>query len=48
MDRIAKIFIKDRPVAIDKIATFEISNEYLHNFNFYILSILLLTVIIFH
>ena len=33
IDRIAKILIKDRPVAIDKIVTLLISNEYLHIFN---------------
>ena len=33
IDRIAKILIKDKPVAIDKMATLEISNEYLHIFN---------------
>ena len=26
--------MNDNPVAIDRIATFEISNEYLHIFNF--------------
>ena len=30
------MFIKDNPVANDKIATLEISNEYLHISNFYI------------
>ena len=34
IDKIAKIFKNERPVANDKIATFEISNEYLHIFNF--------------
>ena len=32
IDRIAKILIKDSPVANDKITTLEISNEYLHIF----------------
>ena len=36
MLRIANMFIKDRPVAFDKIATLEISKEYLHIFIFYI------------
>ena len=34
IDRIAKIFKNERPVAKDKIATFEISKEYLHISNF--------------
>ena len=34
IDRIAKIFKNERPVAKDKIPTFEISKEYLHIFNF--------------
>ena len=34
IDRIAKILIKDNPVANDKITTLEISNEYLHISNF--------------
>ena len=34
IDNIAKIFKKDKPVAKDNIATFEISNEYLQIFNF--------------
>ena len=29
------MFIKDKPVAIDKIATLLISKEYLHIFNFF-------------
>ena len=33
IERITKILIKDSPVANDKIATLEISNEYLHIFN---------------
>ena len=32
-DRIAKIFKNERPVAKDKIPTFEISKEYLHIFH---------------
>ena len=34
IDRIANIEINERPVAIDKIATFEISKLYLQIFNF--------------
>ena len=34
IDKIANIDINERPVAIDKIATFEISKEYLQIFNF--------------
>ena len=34
IDKIAKIFKNERPVAKDKIATLEISKEYLHIFNF--------------
>ena len=34
IDKIANMLIKDRPVANDKIATLEISNEYLQIFNF--------------
>ena len=34
MDKIAKIFKNERPVANDKIATLELSKEYLHIFNF--------------
>ena len=37
IDKIANMCIKDKPVANDKIATLQISNEYLHIFNFYIL-----------
>ena len=33
MLKIAKILIKERPVAIDEIATLDISKEYLHIFN---------------
>ena len=48
IDRIAKILIQDKPVAILKIATLEISNEYLHIFNLLYFRILLLIAIIFH
>ena len=34
IDRIAKILIKDKPVANDKIPTLEISKECLHILNF--------------
>ena len=35
IERIAKILVKDNPVANDKIITLEISNEYLYIFNFF-------------
>ena len=34
IDKTAKIFKNERPVANDKIATLLISNDYLHIFNF--------------